>query len=599
VSVTDSLFRVISRLVSKRIGPHVPDEMIVCLILGEATFGQVISVKDHLTLCAKCAGRYRSLDHAVLSLAEYKKSLFAPKPSQLGRWREQFLGRLDEAVLERPSACHVATLNFSGTQYVQRSMLPPAMTLAAALIAAVVLVFSRAQVPSLPSAQLLNRATKMEVDLAKRAGPGVSRQRIRVRSAKGSVERAVYADTKGIRHAKRQKISGVEEQLWNQLARAGVSWEEPLSATVFRAWHDSQRSAEDKVGPPANGVFTLTTTLRDGIVTQESVAFRQTDLHMVRRTIEFRDAGAVEIAELTYEISAWDAGSDSLFEPLPLPSRLASAVGRLPHPALHLLTKSELDEAELEARLALNQLRADAGEQIDLTRKASGIQIEGVVATEQRKRELELGLGRLSNVQASIRSLDDLERSTRTEYPHTVKLESVVAQPSPLQRYFTAHTRSSDDLSRISQQLFDRTLVIAQESRAIADLGERFVFAEPPSGKAASTLNELLSRHQAKLLIALDEEAALVAELGIPVDPAVNPPPSSRSGLDPLESKLKQTAEKNLALCKELISSNQEEPLGPAEVIVSRLSTNMRELRVLASSLLSDPKTLAKPGERN
>ncbi len=51
-------------------------------------------------------------------------------------------------------------------------------------------------------------------------------------------------------------------------------------------------------------------------------------------------------------------------------------------------TAAALDSAELSARVVLNRLHADEGEQISISRTNRGVNVKGVVDTDERKREI-------------------------------------------------------------------------------------------------------------------------------------------------------------------------------------------------------------------
>ncbi len=75
----------------------------------------------------------------------------------------------------------------------------------------------------------------------------------------------------------------------------------------------------------------------------------------------------------------------------------------------HSLSEDELDEAELAVRLTLNNLHADAGEQLDVVRTPNAIQVKGIVETDQRKREIEFHLHTLPNVISAIFTVEEME----------------------------------------------------------------------------------------------------------------------------------------------------------------------------------------------
>ncbi len=237
--------------------------------------------------------------------------------------------------------------------------------------------------------------------------PGVIYQKIRVRTSTQTVERSIYHDAQGKRRLKPQPITPNLDQLRTKLTGAGVPWNEPLSAGSYRSWHDHQQIRKDQVVRSGENLLTLTTKVEGGDIAQESLTVRESDFHPVGRTIEFRETGTVEIAELNYDLMPWGEMNDELFEPLDQP---VSALHLHATPAIHLphaLSDLELDEAELTARLVLSQLGADKTERIDLVRAADGVQVKGIVATSERKNQIESRLRQVTHVIPVIYTFQD------------------------------------------------------------------------------------------------------------------------------------------------------------------------------------------------
>ncbi len=138
---------------------------------------------------------------------------------------------------------------------------------------------------------------------------------------------------------------------------------------------------------------------------------RDTDFHPVQRTVELRDSGTVEIAELDFKILPWNAVDANAFEPeISLPALATTPARVLPFLRLPTMpTEAQLDEAELGARLMLNQLHADSGEPIEIHRTAQGVTVAGLVETEKRRRELQAGLQTVPNVIFDVQSDESLK----------------------------------------------------------------------------------------------------------------------------------------------------------------------------------------------
>ena len=102
-----------------------------------------------------------------------------------------------------------------------------------------------------------------------------------------------------------------------------------------------------------------------------------------------------------------------------------------------------LDSAELAARLELNHLQADQGEQIAVDRDDREVQVKGIVETSARKQEIARALGKIPLVQVELLSIAELQQqpvdNTTTQ---SVSMQSVDVAASPLERYLlAAHLR--------------------------------------------------------------------------------------------------------------------------------------------------------------
>ncbi len=163
--------------------------------------------------------------------------------------------------------------------------------------------------------------------------PGVVYQSVEIRVGNRRLRRMILRDAQHRRQHKSQKFTAEETELRNDLAQAGVAWDDPLSASSYKVWHDDQNVASDTV-EKSGELLTLAATMRDGEVAKTSLTLRASDLHPVRRTVEFRDGERIEIAELSYRVLPWNGQTNPLFMP-PLPPhecKEISAVSRVSQP---------------------------------------------------------------------------------------------------------------------------------------------------------------------------------------------------------------------------------------------------------------------------
>ncbi|WP_144312423.1 hypothetical protein [Terriglobus saanensis] len=423
--------------------------------------------------------------------------------------------------------------------------------------------------------------------LSRTDSPGVLYQEISIRTERQQMRRSIYRDLEGKRFLKRVKLNEGEESLKGELTQAGIDWETPISATSYQAWHDHQPLRADKVVRAGNHLLRLTTTVPGGSVAEQSLTVRDTDFHPVRRTVAFRDLGTVEIAELDFKILPWSAVDAGVFEPLDRSLSLVTTnsvrVPQIPR-APESLSPIQFDEAELGARLILNQLHADAGEQIEIHRVPQGIEVEGIVETDERKRELQTRLSMVPHLTISIQSVTDVKNKEDFRGATELKIASVVDRPSPLETSLQAHGRSLSDLNGLAQQIFNTALTISQECKAIAYLQTQFHPGELRPGLVSATLSELLYSHRERLRAALKHERQLIttAEITPASAPTIGPPNVS---------SLLGAADKNLSLSKELTQASDPNPRA-AEEILADMSISMDNLTAAAREAYGKTKTL-------
>ncbi len=448
--------------------------------------------------------------------------------------------------------------------------------------------------PPMSAIALLQHAEVSEAVPFSVAKPEIVYEKVRIQTAKGSIERSIYRDTSGRRKQKQQPVDPQTAALETKLTSAGVNWNEPLSAATYQDWRDHVQVTADAVQEAGQNLLTLTTTVSNAEITQESLTVRESDFHPVARTISFRDTGTVEIAELDYQVLPWNAGSETWFKPAALSSsNVAPLHPSLRLPALEMLSESQLDEAELSVRLALTRLHADTGEQIEVAREPRGIEVRGITDTTERKRELEAQLRMLPHVTVSISSIEELKaKPSRLDELSSAKVVEMQAQTTPLESYYLAHGRNVALLNRLSPQLLNSADVISFECRTIDDLQRRFAHDGHMSAIASATLTDLLFTHKHKLLAALADQEQLLT------DAQIEAPRVKRvASTNVTDSALADLAEQNLVLAREL-AVGKGASSRPAETIASELTVSIDELNLRAHAMQVVPQNSTNLAKR-
>jgi len=470
-------------------------------------------------------------------------------------------------------------------------LLTGAITLGLAAI--VCFVFWLRSGPSIAVGDLLDRARKSESAATASDRPGVLYEKVRIRAPRRTVERTIYRDAQGKRHPRVQQLSPEDEQLKARLAQAGVNWEAPLSATDYAAWRHNAGATRNKITQSGSHLLTLTTTpLSTGAILNETVTIRDTDFHAIGRTVELRDSGTIEIAELNYDVLPWKAVNQDWFEPevsdVPLTGFRPSRAQRLPY----LPSIQELDQAELSALVVLNQLRADKGEQIQVARKGDGIQVRGLVETAARKQEIEAQLGRIPLVTPAVFTFDEMARGkTPANDISSIKTSSSTRQPSPLELALEDKGEKREQAAQLAQNLVQAALAAHRDSKLFTDLMRQFSARQNDmTPQARSAFAGLYAGHRQDIRAALDREEQLLRSAGFaPPASSENPSPPQ-----PAESLLGAAAE-NFALCWKLGSTDGTETRS-AESIARELFAAMEKLRSITRTDFIEPDSANAAG---
>jgi RNA polymerase sigma factor (sigma-70 family) len=434
--------------------------------------------------------------------------------------------------------------------------------------------------PSMTASALLSHAERWDAGASPAGESKVIYQKVRIETPRKTLERSIYRDSAGRRKPRQKPLGPDEQQVRDRLARAGINWDQPLSAASYEGWRERQSVARDVVTSGDGGLLTLTTTApSDPEIQQETFTVRASDFHPVSRTIELRDSGSIEIAELNYDVLPWGAVNDSLFEP----ESTLSGPGVPVHPSLMIhvpvsLTEAQLDMAELSARLVLNRLGLDANSRIEISHGADGLHVQGIVDTEAQKSQLQTQLRLIPHVFPSILTVQEMAAASTSNSGITSIYESSEAAeaPSSLERYFTEQGLDHKGLSLAAQEFVEGSFAVKHETEQVATLLQRFSTNPTLPIEARTALGELLVQHKTALLAALGrEERALMA-----VQLIGHPSSTSASGADDVQS-LREDAETNFALCVELTSGSESTPRH-AQMIAPQLASSIAALRTAA-----------------
>ena len=417
---------------------------------------------------------------------------------------------------------------------------------------------------------------------------GISIAHVQVKRNGRTLVWPVYRDLAG-RRKPRFKPAG-DESLEKELRSAGVDRQDPLSAASFESWHDRQQSIEDRLAT-AGGFTTVTATpARNSasMILSESLTLRASDLHPVARSINLVNNETIELAELDESTLNWRdvprEWFDSPPEVISLPAtRLAGSVPRVP-----LLSQSQIDLAELQARLVLSKQGADATEQVEVRRTPQGVIVSGLVSSQDRKQSLKAQLNSLPHVTTQVSTAEELDQAGTLApgaSPITIRSVQSSSEPSPLLLLWKSQGRPVDQLSPITNQLNQSALRIRQQAHALRDLDQSSVAQAATNSEAKPVLADLRRDHESKLADAIRAEKATLSGL---IAGSARPVTSGTSSRHQLLDELDQDAARLLDASHALTAGGVE-PSEDADRLLRQLDELLFRVQGSSDRLASIP----------
>lgn len=469
---------------------HVSDESISRLIAGELSPLADLRASRHMVRCWQCRARREAMERAAMRITEHRRIMAArinPDPER----RAALVAALrNRAQQQGPPPLATKSL-FDISVNPGYPMNPLFASFAIVLIATFLLCWIWQRPKATVSAGQLMLSAQMAERQVAEGKAGVVYQKVHITTTHTSIEREIYRDARGVRQPRPQAMHEEASRVRSLFNQIDVDWDNPLSAVSFREWHDRQQGGVDRVIQREGNLLTLETTVRDSRIEAESLTVRADDFHPVARTIRTSD-NTIQVAELNYAVLDWSGVNDALFEPLPSPAGSSRPVLHAVAPP-SLPSAMMLDNAELAARLELNHLQADRGEQIAVNRNDHEVQVKGIVETSARKEEIARALGKIPLVQVELLSLAELQQQpVDNTITQSVSMQSVEVAASPLERYLTSTGQPPASQQEIAHTLLDSALQMKQSAVALESLQHRFA-AMPQSSAADSAYAQLFA----------------------------------------------------------------------------------------------------------
>lgn len=436
---------------------HLSDEVLLLAVDGELPGRVSIQIRAHLEACWSCRARRDRIEKCISDVVGYRNLFLRPYLPPSDKSRSNFVNLLaiQAASVDRPSLWSRFGSIFRSVPILRlRPLLIQGIIL---LCLVAILAFQLRRVRTVSAGEFLRNAEFSEKQGLKSSLRPVVYQKLRIQSNGHSVIRVSYRDLVGERRADHiendarntaigpaqatenlpggtivdEAVSADADFLRSSFQMTTLSWDEPLSASQFRAWHDSVSDKHDEI-KQTSSLLTLRTTTTDGPIAEFQFTVRASDYHPISEHMLLRNSKEFDVEELGYEVLSLDAINQTMFA-VAAPSPVL-APKPPPAPVLAPPTRADLADAEVQVRAVLHSSGADLGEQLQIL-QADQVIIHGVAGSSARKMELETLLSKIPHLKIELRSPEDTPSDTEQPEP-AVSLDGVptpVAAPAPLE----------------------------------------------------------------------------------------------------------------------------------------------------------------------
>lgn len=501
---------------------HPEDEQLLRYADGELPARKASEIRSHLEACWQCRTELEELHKMVGECVRYRKNVLQTHlPLPPAPWGDLYR-RFQEidASLDRPSLLGrtLGTLQFPMRQV--KRWAPVAV--AVALIWG--LYHQLRHAPSVQAAELLRKAIA-----AADSHPYTSRH-IQIRTRQNRLTRLVgpQRQVAAASQLSSSSVSGADtlDSLQALFRKANYSWEDPLSAASYQAWHDQLSGKRDEVTTigerqsPEGSCYRIRTTTDTGELIEAALKLRVQDLHPVEARLEFRNQEWVEITELAEPPAPASealaaAGGDTRLEP-----KIAA-----PREPLRRPGPSATLGDELRVLAALSEVGADLGDPVEVTRAGGQIMVAGVGIAPQRQQQIHDALSSLPNV--VVRFSDPLAATFHPEKPGPTDT-SMGAEAPRLRTRMEEQVGGALHFEELAAQLLDLSEAMMSRAYALRRLAERFPpEVEPELGREDRQLLRNLHRAHAAVL------AQHAAEIERLLNPVLGSLGGSASGAPP------------------------------------------------------------------
>ncbi len=479
---------------------HLQDDDLLRLLDGELPDGELSALQSHLEACWKCRTRREEFEIAIVEYVRYRESALKPSlpppPASWNDLRPKF-EELDRSLVGPrllPALRPAKLFRFRPAYWV---------TVAACAILAFVLVRRLDRPPAVSAAELLRKAVVAQSSLE-------PHRLIQIKTHRRTLLRPASVKTSG---------TGAETaDLKQMFDGAPFSWEDPLSAQSYAAWHDQLTAKRDQVetidrdDSTGVSVYVLKTSTSASTLRTATLTLRARDLRPLREMLEFTSE--------TVEIS--DIPQTSGNEIAETPTKSGPGTARTPIRATEPRNARSGTGQKLEVFSALHRIGADLGEPIEIRQSGDHLLVIATGLTAFRQEQLRSSLSQIPSVEVHF---DEAKASPRSSDTPAGKSGAITA---PMQSRLQALLGGRESAEDFTNRALDASDMMMAHLHALRALARAFP-ADVERGLASTDQDVLMSLRN-------DHSTALsqrVADLQrilkpvVPQDPAATVPESA------------------------------------------------------------------------
>jgi anti-sigma factor RsiW len=421
---------------------HLEDDDMLRLLDGEMPEGEATALQSHLEACWKCRTRIKEFETAIGEYVRYRESSLKrslPPPSEPWNDLRPKLVELDRSLAPPRMLPEVR-------RRIAFRMRPAYWAAAAAcVILGFVLVRRMQQPPAVSAAELLHRAVAAQSSLE-------PHRIIRIKTRRRTFARPAVAAIAS---------SAEAAELKQMFDSAPFSWESPLSAQSFAAWHDQLPEKRDQVESidhdegTDTGVYVIKTATSASTLRTASLTLRRKDLRPLREMLEFTNE-TVEISEAPPE------GRTEVAERAAKPAPDAVRAPARVHESQNVpVTAAQ----KLEVFSALHRIGADLGEPVEIRQSGDHLLVIGTGLKVARQEQLRGALSQISGVEVRF---DEAKANPRSTSASPARGAAITAPMQPQLQALLGGRESAEDFTNRALDASDMMMAHLHALRALA-----------------------------------------------------------------------------------------------------------------------------------